>query len=401
MASNTIPVYRHGRKFYVSTDEYARIRSQERQLRRTAVQKSQNLSIPKANQTPMRVPSASSYNSIQRSSSNPYEYRYGILKTPHLPSNSLINTYIQSDSIRPSRSILRRSDDQNNLLLAATKKSPSATIRSSSSDKILDNRRTPQSLSSIDNDIIRTLSDEILQPSISSPKQSPIPSRRSVVPKASDYGISPTTTFSMTPTDQTHTQTNASKLTNYLTRIKQSSLNPPSLAATNLGTGSFFETGVQGSDHAYTVLGASNRRIGSLLTRSTSDNIRNKYYQQNIASDSFSDDNPSLIQRQESSGEIDDDYYQQRELWTRSTVRSQSSDGLTEKKRVRFADIEGLTLESKSDKDKIPSSINNQLLTRRQNVPISSDLRGRPRPFYNTFYQTTPKVDGNKLATNV
>jgi len=395
MASNTIPVYRHGRKFYVSTDEYARIRSQERQLRRTAVQKSQNLSIPKGNQTPMRVPSASSYNSIERSSSNPYEYRYGILKTPHLPSNSLINTYIQSDSIRPSRSILRRSDDQNNLLLSAAKKSPSATIRSNSSDKILDIRRTPQSLSSIDNDIIRALSDEILQPSISSP----IPSRRA---KPSDYGISPTTTFSMTPQDQTHTQTNSSKLTNYLTRIKPSSLNPPSQAA----TGSFFETGVQGSDHGYTVLGASNRRIGSSLTRSTSDNIRNKYYQQNITSDSFSDDNPSLlstlIQRQESAGEIDDgDYNQQRELWTRSTVRSQSSDGLTEKKRVRFADIEGLTLESKSDKDKIPSSINNQLLTRRQNVPISSDLRGRPRPFYHTFYQTKPKVDGNKLATNV
>ena len=34
--------------------------------------------------------------------------------------------------------------------------------------------------------------------------------------------------------------------------------------------------------------------------------------------------------------ETDDDYGQQSEVWPRPAVRSHSSDGLTEKKRVRF-----------------------------------------------------------------
>ncbi|CAF4950521.1 unnamed protein product, partial [Rotaria socialis] len=42
---NTVPVYRHGRKFYVSAEEFERMRAEERQSRRTLVQRSQNLPV--------------------------------------------------------------------------------------------------------------------------------------------------------------------------------------------------------------------------------------------------------------------------------------------------------------------------------------------------------------------
>ncbi|UJR20754.1 hypothetical protein I4U23_023872 [Adineta vaga] len=414
MTSNKVPIYRHGRKFYVSAEEYARIRAEEQRQRRTAVQKSQHLPVTKSHQTSMRISSASLYNPVQRSHSNPYEHTYGILKTPHIPANSSVNAVNRYDSNRLSRSVLRRADDHNVFL---SKKAPSIDIRSSSSDKVIDLRKTPLKVFDPTNSFKPTLVDEVLPPPITSPRQSPIPSRRLVTAFISDYGVSPTTTISMTPTDQTHIQTNSSKLTSYLTRTKQSSLNPPS---TNIsGTDALLETGVQGSTQTYAVLGSSHQRSGSghssLVNRSVSESSKNRYPLQITASDPFSDENrtvsPTLILRQknalnlyrqsESVGETDIDSGQRNELYTRSTHRSQSSDGLTEKKRVRFADMEGLTLESKSDRDSLSTSTKNIILTRRQHIKLPSDIRGRARPFYNTLYQATTKLDESKLATDV
>jgi hypothetical protein len=47
--------------------------------------------------------------------------------------------------------------------------------------------------------------------------------------------------------------------------MRQSSLNPPSKPSSSAlsGTGSLFESGVQGSDHIYIVLRASNQRTGT------------------------------------------------------------------------------------------------------------------------------------------
>ncbi|CAF5196841.1 unnamed protein product, partial [Rotaria sp. Silwood1] len=38
MPLNTVPVYRHGRKFYVSIEEFERMRLEERRYRRTLMQ---------------------------------------------------------------------------------------------------------------------------------------------------------------------------------------------------------------------------------------------------------------------------------------------------------------------------------------------------------------------------
>jgi len=424
MTSNTVPIYRHGRKFYVSAEEYERIRSEERRQRRTTAQKAQ--------QTPIRSPSSSLYIPIQRNHSNPYDYKYGVLKTPHLPINSLINRNIRREPTRLSHIALKHYNDYDDLSsltpAISKKKTQPTTTRSNSSDRLIDNQRTPLSSDS-ENEIKRSLSAEITQlsslPEQPKPKQSShISLRRPVPTTISDYGISPITSFSMTSNDQSHIQTNPSKLTNSFTRMKQSNLNPPSKSSSSAisGTGSLFESGIQGSDHSYSI-GSTNRRTGggttsssSLLTRSTSDNSKNEYYHQDTASGgSFSDDTSSsllgLIQRRNTDtnrsrrteyiGENDDDYNQQRDLWTRSTIRSQSSDGLTEKKRVRFADMEGLTLETIPDRNQLKSPINNRLLTRQQHAKISSNPREQSRPFYNLMHQTTTKVGGSKLATDV
>ncbi|CAF3867637.1 unnamed protein product [Rotaria sp. Silwood2] len=308
MISNTVPIYRQGRKFYVSTEEYERIRSEERQFRRTSILKSQQLPVSKFYQTPIRSPSTCSYNLIQRSNSNPYDYKYGVVKTRHLPVNSLINTNNQGESNRLSRSILKHYDDQDNLssiTSTISKRKPWTNIRSHSSDKVLDNRRTPL-LSNTNNKIKRSLSAENTQaqPLVQRQKsrqQSHSPSRRPIPTPVSDYGMSPKTTFSLTPTDQTYTQINASKLTSYLARIKQSSLNPPSKSSrlVNSGTGTLFETSMQGFDNVYTVLGSSNRRSGtassSLTTSSLTNNSKNEYYYRDTTSGSISDDNSSTL----------------------------------------------------------------------------------------------------------
>jgi hypothetical protein len=411
MTSNTVPIYRHGRKFYVSAEEYERIRSQERKQRRTSLQKSQNLPTPKSPQSPIRSPSASLYKPLQRSNTSPYEYKYGVLKTTYSPVNSFINPTNRFASNRLSRSTLRHYNNQNDLTSIPKKKVPS-TIRSSSSDKLLDIRRAPRTSLSFhnDNDIKRSFSADIGQ-SLPSPSQlqqqkPKPPPRRKITTTISDYGITPVSTFSMTPTDQTYTQTNMSKLTNFFARMKQSTLNPPSKSSPSAisGTGSIFESSVQGSDHAYTVLGSSNHRIGtgtsSVLTRSTSDNSKNEYIQSGFLSDDSTSLLSMLNQRQNTQA-IDNDYNQQRDLWTRSTMRSQSSDGLTEKKRVRFADMEGFTLETIPNQKHLRTPITTRLITRQQHVKVSNDSRGKPQPFYNTLYQPQTKIKESKLATDV
>jgi hypothetical protein len=73
----------------------------------------------------------------------------------------------------------------------------------------------------------------------------------------------------MTPNDQSLTQTNPSKLTNYFALMKHSSFNPPSKPSSSAlsGTASLFESGVQGSDHIYIVLRSSNQLTGRTLCR--------------------------------------------------------------------------------------------------------------------------------------
>ncbi|CAF4643650.1 unnamed protein product, partial [Rotaria magnacalcarata] len=61
-------------------------------------------------------------------------------------------------------------------------------------------------------------------------------------------------------------------------------------------------------------------------------------------------------------------------------MRSQSSDGTTEKKRVRFADMEDLTLETVPNKNKLRAAKANRLLTRRQHTNVSSDTRDKKKP---------------------
>jgi hypothetical protein len=434
MTSNTVPVYRHGRKFYVSAEEFERMRADERRQRRTVMQKSQNLPVSKSPQINVRSPSTSLYNPIHRSTSHPHDYRYGVLRTPHLPTNSIINNNNnnRNESIRPSRSTFRQYDDQDDLSLitsALPMKLSTTTVRSNSSDKVLDLRRTPQpSISSYsgyipeDYELKRSFSAEMIQPPEPHPR---VPPRRPVATTVSDYGIPTISSFPMTPTDQTYTQSNASKLTSYFTRLQPSTLDSQAKPSSSVftGAGSTYEANMQDSDSVYSVLGSSNRHTGgglpSALTRLSSNNSNNNnYYIRDNTSGSFSDDNSSspsmLIQRRNTDinryrrpelvVETDDDYGQQNEIWPRSTARSQSSDGLTEKKRVRFADMEGFTLETVPDiEQQQRSPMNTRLLTRRSDVTASNNLRGQLQPFHNSFYQATTRVGGNgsKLATDV
>ena len=177
MPSNTVPVYRHGRKFYVSAEEFERIRADERRHRRTVMQKSQNLPVSKSHSVNYRAPSTSSFNSIQRSTSNLHEHRYGVLRTPHLPINSTINdhsNFSRNDPTRQSRSTFRyydERDDISSITSALPVKLPTTTVRSNSSDKVLDLRRTPQPSMPVyngyvpdDYELKRSVSAEIVQP---------------------------------------------------------------------------------------------------------------------------------------------------------------------------------------------------------------------------------------------
>jgi hypothetical protein len=438
MTTNTVPVYRHGRKFYVSAEEFERIRSEERRHRRTVMQKSQNLHVSKSHAINVRPLSTSLYNPIYRSASNPHENRYGVLRTPHLPLNSITNNnninINRYESTRQSRSTFRYYDDRDDvssITSALPVKLPTTAIRSNSSDKVLDLRRTPQPLISSyngyvpdDYELKRSVSAEVVQTSPQVQSQTPRPLPRRIIPTTtSDYGMSTSSTFPMTSTDQTYNQSNASKLTSYFSRLPSSTLHSPikSSAPAFTGTNSTYETGMQDSDHIYSVLNSSNRRTGggltSVLSRSPTNDTNNEYYYRDTTSGSFSDDNsssPSLLNQRRNIDnnryrraqlvvETDDDYGQKNEIWTRSTARSHSSDGLTEKKRVRFADMEGFTLETVSDVERQRSPMNNRLLTRRSHDHTLSHYQEQVQPFHNSFYPTTTRVggSGSKLATDV
>ncbi|CAF2931746.1 unnamed protein product [Rotaria sp. Silwood2] len=445
MSLNTVPVYRHGRKFYVSVEEFERMRIEERRHRRTLMQKSQNLPVTKSHQTNLLSPSTSLYNSIHRSASQSHDHRYGILRTPYLSTNSITNNHNNnnhlSESTRQSRSTFRYYDDQDDLPSITSRlpmKLPTTAIRSNSSDKVLDLRRSPQSpIPSYrgyipdDYEIKRSFSAELVQPPRTQLQQPQVLPRRIVSSKTSDFAMSTESTFPMTPTDQTYNQSNASKLTSYFTRVQPSTLNSPVKLSTSdvKGTNSIYGSDMQDSDQIYSVLTSSNRPTGgnglaSVLARSPSNNSNNEYYIRDVTSGSFSDDNSSspstLIQRRNTDTnryrraqivvDTDDDYRQQDDVWTRSTARSQSSDRLTEKKRVRFADMEGLTLETVSDAEQQQQQqqqqllpMNNRLFAKRSYIPPSNNLRGQEQSFHNSIYQTTTRVNngGSKLATDV
>ncbi len=433
MTSNTVPVYRHGRKFYVSMDEFERMRAEERRHRRTLMQKSQNLPVSKSHSINYRAPSSFLYNPIHRSSSNPHEHRYGVLRAPHLPVNSMINdpttNFNRHDSTRQSRSTFRYYDDrdeQSSITSALPIRLPTTAVRSNSSDKVLDLRRTPQPSKpsyngyiTDDYELKRSVSAEVVQPTPPIQTQQPqVMPRRTTPVATADYSMSTGST------DQTYNQSNASKLTSYFSRMQPLTLNSltKSSTSTPTGTGSTYETGMQESDHHYSVVATSNRRSGtgltSVLSRSPTTNSNPDYYPRDtITSGSLSDDNSSspstLNQRRNTDNyryrraqlivETDDDYGQSNEAWSRPTTRSHSSDGLTEKKRVRFADMEGFTLETVPDIEQQRSPMTSRLLSRRSHGHSSSHLQGHIQPFQNSFYQATTRVGGNgsKLATDV
>lgn len=406
MTSKTVPIYRHGRKFYVSVEEYARIRADEHRSRRATAQKAQHLPVTRAQAGSVRVSSASSYNPVQRSHSTPYEHTNGILKSSQ--GVTLVNAVNRFEPNRLSRSTLRHADDKANVLASRStspKKLPSTNTRSSSSDKVLALRKAPLAVFDPHTDLKPSFGNEPVHLS---------PTRRIGSTHVADYGISPTTTFSMTPADQTHTQTSSLKSGNYVTRTKQSSLNPPTPASESL-----LETGMRGSAQSYAVLGSSGQRTArgpsSILARSASENRTNKYARREAPSEFFADGDvrpalitPSITRKIEYEPYVplepsedvhaDDGHYR----WTRSSHRSHSTDGQLEKKRVRFADTEGLHLESKPDRNSVLSpAVPNASSLRRSQGDLVGDARGRPRPFYNTLYQATMAADENRLATDV
>ena len=381
MASKSIPVYRDGRKFYVSPEEYQLIRSDDRRQRRRAAQKLQNLPVTRSPRpTNPHSSSVSLYDSLPRASATPHDPRYHSDKIllPTTPTTIL-------EPSRPSRSILKHRGETATLNSHVAKKHASLNPRSSSSEPTANLQRI--SLASDPSNSDDTLIHEGVQRSLSfertpSPSASPlrnqpfIVSTRRTVP---DYGIAPISTFSMMPAEQTASQSNASNATHHFIQMRPSTLNP----AIASGHGSLTETAVQGNKHAYTVFGSSNRPAP--VRRSVLTDRNHDYHPHSTASGTLSNDSSlsrlTLFQRQSidmgrsrqpaysahTNDDEDDDAdenEQQRDLWTYSVGRSQSTDASAEKKRVRFADMEGQTLESMSDKDTRTSPRPNRLFTR-------------------------------------
>ena len=452
MTSNTVPVYRHGRKYYVSVEESERMRAEERRNRRTVMQKSQNLPISKSQSINYRTPLTSSYNSVNRSTSNPHEHRYGILRTPHLPLNSNTitnnnntNNFNRHESTRQSRSTFRYYDERDDISIPTftlPMKTSTTAIRSNSSDKVLDLRKTPQlSVSPYpdympdDYELKRSISAEIVHPTEVEQQQQPqVVPRRKLPPPVSDYGMSTVSAYPITSTDPMYNQTNTLKLPSYFNRT-QPPPPPPTLnspiktsVSTFTAPNSTYDTDIQDSDDMYSVVNPSNRRNTSgsttIISRSPTNNNTNKdYYFRDTTNGSLSDDNSSsptmLNQRRNIDNnryrqtqlvvETKDDSRRQNDIWPRSTARSHSTDGFIEKKRVRFADMEGYTLETVSDVEQQQqqqrrSPMNNRSLTRPSHgQTTSSHFQEEIQPFHNAYYQTATRVgnSGSKLATDV
>ena len=173
------------------------------------------------------------------------------------------------------------------------------------------------------------------------------------------------------------------------------------------------------SEHVYSVRSPVTSRLGTGLTRSSSNQSNNEHFYREANIGYLSDENISApppvsiprrntdrsrYQRAELVVETDDDYEQQAQIWARAAPRSHSNEGVAEKKRVRFADMEGLTLESAPDDEHRRSPADNRFLIRRAHVEPSNDFRRGIQPFRNSFYQTNARVGGSnesKLATDV
>lgn len=362
--NHPVAVFHNGRKFFVTHDESERIRNEKRNQRRTETQKPVKMS---------NLPA-----SIPRTVLNPVEQQKAkVLRVPIVR---------REQSARPSRSILKVVDDRDDETKAN---------RAHSSDRILDNRQSTPIEPTENDEIKRSSSAEILQTSST---------RRAVPTGVVDYGT--------TPTNQTYSQSNASKLTSYFLRMKPSS--------------SIIETGVFGEDRIYTVIGSTNRRsnqnVGDAASSSSiSNNNNNEFYSRDAASGSFSDESATsllmLVQRRNNeiqrqkrhdySTDTSNSPIQSKESWIESSTRSQFTDVSYEKKRVRFADMEGFTLETSQKKTLHRTPTTNSLLTRRKQLQVTNPIRGQTtRPVFNTFYQAIAGVGGgfnrrSKLVTDV
>lgn len=430
MPSNAVPIYRHGRKFYVSVEEFERIRDDERRHRRNLMQKSQNLPPSKSNpliNNAVRTTAATFYKPIQRSLSQPRDVRYGVLRAPHMPTNPipLQKNDRAEGSLRPSRSTLKYYDDREDTIsgnLTIPVRLPTTATRSNSSDRVVDLRRpapippiTYTGYLSDDTSVKRSLSAELIQATPMPEQQPPIPLRRPPPTPSYDYNSPPTNTTTTT-NDQNYVQSTAAKLSNYFNRMPASTLNASmKMSPSNLtGMNTIYRSDMGNTDHF-----PSNRRNETGLARSSSNHLPYENYVRDTNIGSFSDDNTSsptmLIQRRNTDRtrnrraellvETDEDYEAHGQVWARNTARSQSNEGLTEKKRVRFADTEGLTLETVTDTEQRRPPTDDRGFIQRAHVESSSDVRRTLQPFRNSFYQNNPRVGGammeSKLATDV
>ena len=421
MSSNSVPVYRHGRKFYVSADEFERIRADDRRHRRTVMQKSQNLPVSKSYPANPRSASASSRHPAHRSAPHPHDHRYGVLRTPHFSQTPIRNDMNRTEPIRPSRSTSTYYDHKNAPSLVPVRLRTS-TLRSSSSDRILHLGRgqhppspTHSGYVSDDHEIKRSLSAELLQPVQSQPRLHQLPRRQHVLTRAHGHDASLSMPYPVKLSDPAHIPSNASKFTNHSARI------PPSIADSSHVTAhtSRFDTDVDDSNHVYSVRASSERRADTYraaeLRRSSSNNSNDEYSVREATSGSFSDDNassPSMFLQQRYTArnqhhrsdhviEDDVDYEQYSRPWIRPTGHNPSNDGLTEKKRVRFADTEGLTLEIMSDADQRRLPFTDRVSARRVPVDDSLEFHEPWPPLRDSFHHTSVRAGGSKLATDV
>jgi hypothetical protein len=421
MTSNSTPVYRHGRKLYVSSDEYEYLRAEQRRERRQAMQNSSLLPMTKSVSTLLSNP-------LPRYRSNLNEYKTGIVRTSHSPVNTNINTVYRREPSKPTRSILKARDEHDELsssVSMGTSRRPSDSVRSQSWDKLLEYRRASPIVLPLDTDdastnsiIQRSSSAHIMTPTVLTTK--PVVSRRAVPTSVADYGMSPLSNISMTSNDHPYSQSNPSKTTTCFLRMKSPhrtrGLKPAALSYSAL------ETDMPGTDYSVAMISSSNqcaddRRASSASLRSTSNNVRHEHSSHHHANHSFSpeDTTSSLILSQ--SQNMDTIPYQRsndihehtghEDSWTRPNSRHLLSNMSLEKKRVRFADMEGFNLETMPGKMTAQTPRTASLLQRRKTMQITNSLRGQARPVFSTFYQAISSVGGglntrrSKLATDV
>ena len=397
------------------------MRTEERRQRRNLMQKSQNLPVHKSHHSSSRSSSASFYHPVQRSTSHPHDYRYGVLRTPHLPANMPVLIDNRLESIRPSRPISRypsNRDDIPSITPAVPIRLPTTAVRSNSSDKILDLRRTPQPTAttysgyvSDDYSVKRSLSADLVQETPIPPRP-PVQPRRQIPIPAYEYDRS---------NDQTFPSSNALKLNSYFSQMPSSGVDaaPKPLASNLSASRATVEIDTPDSEHVYAVRNPVTSRQGADFTQSSSNPSNNEYYFRDANIGYLSDENASTpppvsiprrntdrsrYHRTELVVETDDDYEPQAQIWARSNPRSHSNEGVTEKKRVRFADMEGLTLETAPDDEQRRSAAENRFLTGRAPIEPLHDFRRGIQPFRNSFYQTQTRIGGSnesKLATDV